>query len=64
MESSLGIALCMLLPGPEAQQLATYVGWLRPKTWEPAWSGALFGIPSMFILWVLSFVYVTFGTLP
>jgi chromate transporter len=53
---------CMLLPGPEAQQLATYVGWLLHKTWGGVVAGALFVIPSMFILWALSFVYVTFGT--
>jgi chromate transporter len=55
---------CMLLPGPEAQQLATYVGWLLHKTWGGVVAGALFVIPSMFILWALSFVYVTFGTVP
>jgi chromate transporter len=52
---------CMLLPGPEAQQLATYVGWLLHKTWGGVVAGALFVIPSMFILWALSWVYVTFG---
>ena len=55
---------CMLLPGPEAQQLATYVGWLLHKTWGGVVAGALFVIPSMFILWALSFVYVTFGNVP
>src|SRR5215218_10120086 len=55
---------CMLLPGPEAQQLATYVGWLLHKTWGGVVAGALFVIPSMFILWGLSFVYVTFGSVP
>jgi chromate transporter len=55
---------CMLLPGPEAQQLATYVGWLLHKTWGGVVAGALFVIPSMFILWALSFVYVTFGAVP
>src|SRR5919109_516390 len=47
---------CMLLPGPEAQQLATYVGWLLHKTWGGVMAGALFVIPSMFILWALSWV--------
>jgi chromate transporter len=42
---------CMLLPGPEAQQLAIYVGWLLHKTWGGIVAGALFVIPSMFILW-------------
>jgi len=55
---------CMLLPGPEAQQLATYVGWLLHKTCGGVVAGALFVIPSMFILWALSFVYVTFGAVP
>lgn len=42
---------CMLLPGPEAQQLATYVGWLLHKTWGGIVAGAFFVIPSIFILW-------------
>jgi chromate transporter len=55
---------CMLLPGPEAQQLATYVGWLLHKTWGGIVAGAFFVIPSIFILWVLSFVYAAYGNLP
>jgi chromate transporter len=55
---------CMLLPGPEAQQLATYIGWLLHRTWGGIVAGALFVIPSMFILWALSFVYVQFGNVP
>jgi chromate transporter len=55
---------CMLLPGPEAQQLATYVGWLLHQTWGGVVAGALFVIPSMFILWGLSYIYVTLGNLP
>ena len=55
---------CMLLPGPEAQQLATYVGWLLHKTWGGIVAGAFFIIPSIFILWTLSYVYVAFGTTP
>src|SRR6266566_1407761 len=55
---------CMLLPGPEAQQLATYIGWLLHKTWGGIVAGALFVIPSIFILWVLSFVYAAYGNLP
>ena len=54
---------CMLLPGPEAQQLATYVGWLLHKTWGGIVAGAFFIIPSIFILWALSYVYVAFGTI-
>ena len=45
---------CMLLPGPEAQQLATYVGWLLHKTWGGIVAGAFFVIPSIFVLWGLS----------
>src|ERR1700737_4346070 len=55
---------CMLLPGPEAQQLAIYVGWLLHKTWGGIVAGALFVIPSIIILWGLSYIYVTFGNLP
>ena len=55
---------CMLLPGPEAQQLATYIGWLLHKTRGGVVAGALFVIPSMFILWILSVVYVTYGSVP
>ena len=55
---------CMLLPGPEAQQLATYVGWLLHKTWGGIVAGAFFVIPSIFILWGLSYIYVTLGNLP
>ena len=54
----------MLLPGPEAQQLATYIGWLLHKTWGGIVAGAFFVIPSMFILWGLSFVYAAYGNLP
>jgi chromate transporter len=54
---------CMLLPGPEVQQLATYVGWLLHKTWGGIVAGAFFIIPSVFILWALSYVYVAFGNL-
>src|ERR1700704_5456563 len=52
---------CMLLPGPEAQQLAIYIGWLLHKTWGGIVAGALFVIPSMFVLWGLSFVYAAYG---
>ena len=55
---------CMLLPGPEAQQLAIYVGWLLHKTWGGIVAGALFVIPSIFILWGLSYIYVAYGNLP
>ncbi|MES2582574.1 MAG: chromate efflux transporter [Pseudomonadota bacterium] len=52
---------CMLLPGPEAQQLATYIGWLMHRTWGGVVAGALFVLPSLFILIGLSWVYVAFG---
>src|ERR1041385_1239383 len=52
---------CMLLPGPEATQLAAYVGWLLHKTWGGIVAGTLFVLPSAFILWGLSYIYVTYG---
>jgi chromate transporter len=52
---------CMVLPGPEAQQLATYIGWLLHRTWGGLFAGALFVLPSLFILVALSWVYMTFG---
>src|SRR5881296_4423973 len=55
---------CMLLPGPEAQQLAIYIGWLLHKTRGGIVAGALFVIPSIFILLALSYVYVAFGNIP
>jgi chromate transporter len=51
----------MLLPGPEAQQLATYIGWLLHRTWGGIVAGTLFVLPSMFIFWGLSVVYMTYG---
>ncbi len=55
---------CMLLPGPEAQQLAIYIGWLLHKTAGGIAAGALFVIPSIFVLWTLSFIYAAYGNLP
>ena len=55
---------CMLLPGPEAQQLATYLGWLMHRTWGGIVAGTLFVLPSLFILVGLSWVYVAFGDMP
>ena len=52
---------CMLLPGPEAQQLATYIGWLMHRTWGGIVAGGLFVLPSLFILIALSWVYLAFG---
>jgi chromate transporter len=55
---------CMLLPGPEAQQLATYIGWLLHRTWGGIVAGGLFVLPSLFILIALSWVYMSFGDVP
>ncbi len=55
---------CMLLPGPEAQQLATYIGWLMHRSWGGVIAGALFVLPSLFILIGLSWVYIAFGEVP
>lgn len=52
---------CMLLPGPEAQQLATYIGWLMHRTWGGVVAGVLFILPSLFILIFLSWVYIAYG---
>ncbi len=52
---------CMLLPGPEAQQLATYIGWLMHRSWGGIVAGALFVLPSLFLLIGLSWVYLVFG---
>jgi chromate transporter len=55
---------CMLLPGPEAQQLATYIGWLMHRTWGGIIAGVLFVLPSLFILIGLSWLYIAFGEVP
>ncbi|MFA6287698.1 MAG: chromate efflux transporter [Opitutaceae bacterium] len=55
---------CMLLPGPEAQQLAVYCGWLLHRTWGGVVAGVLFVLPSAVILWALSYVYVAYGAVP
>lgn len=55
---------CMLLPGPEAQQLAIYIGWLMHRTWGGIVAGALFVLPSLFILIALSWIYLRFGDVP
>ena len=55
---------CMLLPGPEAQQLATYIGWLMHRTLGGLIAGLLFVLPSFFILVLLGFIYMTYGELP
>lgn len=55
---------CMVLPGPEAQQLATYIGWLMHKTWGGIIAGGLFFLPSFFILVGLAYVYMAYGSVP
>ena len=55
---------CMLLPGPEAQQLATYIGWLMHRTLGGVVAGALFVLPSLVLLVALSWIYVVFGQVP
>ena len=55
---------CMLLPGPEAQQLATYIGWLMHRTWGGIVAGALFVLPSLLILIALSWIYMATATCP
>ncbi len=55
---------CMVLPGPEAQQLATYIGWLMHRSWGGVIAGGLFVLPSLLILIALSWVYMAFGQVP
>jgi len=55
---------CMVLPGPEAQQLATYIGWLMHRTLGGIMAGALFVLPSLVILVLLSWIYVAYGDVP
>jgi chromate transporter len=55
---------CMILPGPEAQQLAIYIGWKLHGKRGGIVAGTLFVLPSMFVLLALSVVYVRFGNLP
>jgi len=52
---------CMLLPGPEAQQLATYLGWLMHRTRGGLAAGLLFVLPSLLILLLLSWIYMAYG---
>jgi chromate transporter len=55
---------CMLLPGPEAQQLAIYIGWLMHRTVGGIIAGAFFVIPSIFVLLTLSYIYAAYGNVP
>ena len=54
----------MVLPGPEAQQLATYIGWLMHGAWGGIAAGVLFVLPSLFILSGLTWVYLVYGDVP
>ncbi|MBB3117786.1 chromate efflux transporter [Pseudoduganella violacea] len=55
---------CMLLPGPEATQLAVYIGWLMHKTRGGIIAGTLFILPSLLIMMALSWIYLAYGSLP
>jgi chromate transporter len=55
---------CMVLPGPEATQLATYIGWMMHRTWGGVIAGCLFVLPSLVILAALSWIYLAFGNVP
>lgn len=55
---------CMVLPGPEAQQLAIYIGWLMHRTWGGIIAGTLFFLPSFFILTGLAWIYMAYGSVP
>ncbi len=55
---------CMVLPGPEAQQLVTYIGWMLHGNLGGLAAGILFVLPSMFILLILCTIYVSFGSIP
>lgn len=52
---------CMLLPGPEAQQLSIYIGWLLHRTWGGIVAGTLFVLPGALLLWAVSWIYVVYG---
>jgi chromate transporter len=55
---------CMLLPGPEATQLAVHIGWLLHRTWGGIVAGVLFVLPSLILLIGLSWIYLTYGSIP
>jgi chromate transporter len=55
---------CMLLPGPEAQQLATYIGWLMHRTLGGIMAGGLFIVPGIIAIMALSYIYAAFGNVP
>src|SRR5438132_9375893 len=55
---------CMLLPGPEAQQLATYIGWLMHRTLGGIMAGGLFVVPGIISIMALSYIYAGYGNVP
>jgi chromate transporter len=55
---------CMLLPGPEAQQLATYIGWLMHRTLGGVVAGGLFVLPGILAIMALSYIYAGWGNVP
>lgn len=55
---------CMLLPGPEAQQLAIYTGWLLHRVWGGIIAGVLFVLPGALLMGIISVVYVLYGSVP
>lgn len=58
------LSLCMLLPGPEAMQLATYAGWRIRGVWGGLLAGLLFVVPGALIIFVLAFAYISYGQVP
>lgn len=54
---------CMLLPGPEAQQLATYIGWLLHRSWGGIVAGVLFVLPGFVLMTAIAAIYVVYGEL-
>ena len=58
------LSLCMLLPGPEAMQLATYAGWRLRGVWGGLLAGLLFVVPGALVIFALAFAYISFGDVP
>ena len=58
------LSFCMLLPGPEAMQLATYAGWKRQGIIGGLFGGGLFVLPGALVITVLALAYGTYGNLP
>lgn len=58
------LSLCMLLPGPEAMQLATYSGWRLRGIWGGLLAGLLFVVPGAIVIFALAFAYISYGKIP